>query len=290
MTVTARDGRSLEVLVAPGDGLPLVWHHGTPSAAVPFAPMLRAAAASGLRLVQVSRAGYGTSERRHGRTVVDVVEDTADVLDAIGTETFVTAGWSGGGPHALACAARLPGRCLAAATLAGVGPWSAEGLDFLAGMGPENLHEFGLAAEGEEALIPFLTEVAATLAVVAPEEVAAELGGLVADVDRDSLTGEFAEWTAELFHRSVVSGIGGWADDDLAFCAHWGFELEEVRVPVAVWQGGRDLMVPFAHGVWLASRVPGAEPNLFAEHGHLSLCVGHLEEIFAGLADAARPA
>ena len=78
--------------------------------------------------------------------MVDVAEDTAAVLDELGTDTFVTVGWSGGGPHALACAAALPGRCLAAASIAGVAPYAAKGLDWLAGMGPENVAEFGSSA------------------------------------------------------------------------------------------------------------------------------------------------
>jgi pimeloyl-ACP methyl ester carboxylesterase len=116
-SVALPDGRKLDVLTAgPSDGLPLVLHEGTPVGLVLYPPTVRAAEVHGLRVVLAARAGYEGSTPRPGRRVADVAGDTAAVLDELGADTFVTAGWSGGGPHALACAAALPGRCLAAAT------------------------------------------------------------------------------------------------------------------------------------------------------------------------------
>jgi pimeloyl-ACP methyl ester carboxylesterase len=281
--------RSLEVLVTgPDDGPALVFHSGTPSAAIPFAPLLDAAGAAGLRLVTWSRPGYGGSTPSPGRTVADVAADTAAVLDALGIDRFRTLGWSGGGPHALACAALLPGRCTAAATLAGIAPYPADGLDWPAGMGEENVEEFSLALEGEEALSLWLEEQAAGLAGVTADEVADSLGGLVSPVDVASLTGTFAEYLAAAFRRSVSTGIAGWRDDDLAFVRHWGFDVADIAVPVAVWQGDSDLMVPPAHGRWLADRIPGARDHLHPGEGHLSLAVGAMDRIVAELADLGR--
>jgi pimeloyl-ACP methyl ester carboxylesterase len=105
------DGRSLETWISgPEDGLPIVFHHGTPGSARPGRAMERSVHAHGLRFVGLSRPGSATSARRPGRRVVDVVDDTDAVLDSIGAETCVVGGWSGGGPHALACAARLERR------------------------------------------------------------------------------------------------------------------------------------------------------------------------------------
>src|SRR5262249_59603081 len=105
----------------------------------------RAAAERGFRLVQYTRPGYGGSTPAPGRRVADAAGDVAAVLDALGVAEFLTVGWSGGGPHALACAAGLPGRCLAAASMAGVAPYRAEGLDWLHGMAGENVAEFSAA-------------------------------------------------------------------------------------------------------------------------------------------------
>jgi pimeloyl-ACP methyl ester carboxylesterase len=146
-------GRRLDVVsTGPTDGLTFVFHGGTPSAAVPFGPAVDAVTGRGLRYVTYSRPGYAGSDPHPGRTVADAAADVAAILDHLGAGTFVTAGWSGGGPHALACAALLPSRCKAAATIAGVAPYSAEGLDWLAGMGKENHEEFGVALRGEQPL------------------------------------------------------------------------------------------------------------------------------------------
>jgi pimeloyl-ACP methyl ester carboxylesterase len=136
-----------------------------------------------------------------GRCVADIANDTAAVLDAVGAESFVTIGWSGGGPHALACAALLPERCRAAVTLAGVAPYDAEGLDWLAGMSDENVEEFTAALDGNEPLTRFLDAQATVLANVAGTDVADSLGGLVSAVDKAALTGEFAEYLAAVFRQ-----------------------------------------------------------------------------------------
>ncbi|HXR45690.1 MAG TPA: alpha/beta hydrolase, partial [Pseudolysinimonas sp.] len=150
------DGRSLDYIVSgPADGLPFVFHHGTPGAATPMRALEQAVHARGMRYVCASRAGYGGSDRLAGRAVVDVVADTSELLAALGAQECVVAGHSGGGPHALACAARLPG-VRAALVIAGVGPSGARDLAFLEGMGEENLVEFGAAAEGEDVLRRYL--------------------------------------------------------------------------------------------------------------------------------------
>jgi len=281
------DGGVLEALAGNTDDQPLVFHWGTPGAAVWFEPLAAAAARLSLRLVTYSRPGYAGSTPRPGRSVADAADDVAAVVDALGADSFVTLGWSGGGPHALACAARLPDRCLAAASLAGVAPFDAEGLDWLARMGPENVDEFSAALKGEDELDAAILKIAVDLETVQGADVAAALGGLVSDVDKQALTGEFADVLAESFRRSVSTGIAGWRDDDLAFTRSWGFDLGTIRPPVAVWQGGQDRMVPFAHGQWLAAHIPSARVHLYPDEGHLSLGVASLDRIVADLAGLA---
>jgi pimeloyl-ACP methyl ester carboxylesterase len=289
LTVRTPDGRDLEVLVGgPPDGLPVVFHSGTPAGPVAFDDYTDAAAASGLRYVTYARPGYGRSTAQHGRSVAAAAADVAAVLDRLGTDSFVTAGHSGGGPHALACAALLPDRCLASASIAGVAPWDADGLDWLAGMGPENLEEFAVVVRGEAALTPWLEDRAVGLRTIDRSEVIAAFGGLVPRIDKEVLTGEVADLVAAELRRAVEAGVAGWRDDDLAFARDWGVDLGAIRVPVSVWQGGEDLMVPFAHGEWLATHIAGASVHLFAEHGHLSLTVAHIPAIFADLATRAR--
>ena len=268
------DGRTLDVyLDGPERAVPLLFHNGTPSSGQLYAPFVEAASQRGLTMVSFSRAGYRSSTRNPGRSVADVIPDVAAVLDQLGAQRFYTLGWSGGGPHALACAALLPSRLIGAATVGGIAPYDAKGLDWMAGMGEENIAGFGAALAGEAALSTFLDEVAPSFASVTPDEVAARLGNLVSEVDRSAISGEAAAWLADVFRESVRNGIWGWHDDELAFVKSWGFDLGEIKVPVAIWQGSQDRFTPFAHGEWLASHIPGVQPHLLADHGHLSLGV-----------------
>jgi pimeloyl-ACP methyl ester carboxylesterase len=282
------DGRSLDVFLAgPETGTPLLFHIGTPGAGLPFTPFVETLAARGLRYVSFSRAGYGDSTRKPGRSVADVVADSQAVLNAIEAERSYVIGWSGGGPHALACAARLPG-VIAAATIGGVAPYPADGLDWTVGMGAENVEEFAAALAGPDELIAFKERAAPELRIVTPEQVADAFGDLIDDVDRGSLTGAFSEWMADIFHEALRVGYWGWFDDDMAFTKPWGFALDDIGVPVFVWQGAHDRMVPFAHGEWLAAHIPGARPRLFAEHGHLSLAVDSIPHIVDELLTVSR--
>ncbi|GAA0555204.1 alpha/beta hydrolase [Paractinoplanes ferrugineus] len=278
-TVVRPAGRTLEYLVeGPEDGLALVLHHGTPGAAINrdglFPP--------DVRLVLISRPGYATSTPNPGRDVASAAADTAAVLDAAGIAEFVTAGWSGGGPHALACAALLPGRCLAAATIAGVAPSDAEGLDWLAGMGAANVEEFGAARAGAAKLQAFLHEAAGPLATVRAADVVEAFGDLVSEVDKRALREGFADYLAASLRHALSAGIDGWRDDDLAFCKPWGFALADIATPVSLWQGDQDRMVPFEHGRWLAAGLPKAEVHLVPGAGHVSL-LSRIDQIVATL-------
>ncbi|HTU05914.1 MAG TPA: alpha/beta fold hydrolase [Trebonia sp.] len=282
------DGREIDVLTAgPDDGFPLVVHEGTPVGLVLNNRLAATAADRGLRVVLTARPGYEGSTARLGRRVADVAADVAAVLDALGDDTFVSIGFSGGGPHSLACAALLPGRCLAAASVAGVAPYPVDGLDFLAGMGPENIEEFSLAEQGQHALTPFLEKEAAALREITGEQIVAALGGLISGADADVLTGEFADDLAGGLRGAVREGIAGWRDDDLAFVTDWGFSLDDLAGRAAIWQGDQDRMVPFAHGQWLAAHIPSARAHLEPGAGHLTMTVTMIDRILDDLLDLA---
>jgi pimeloyl-ACP methyl ester carboxylesterase len=281
------DGRDLDVFESgPPDGRTLVYHHGTPGSSVPFRAMVAAAHRLGLRLVTASRPGYGDSTRHPGRSVADVAADTAAVLDAVGAERCLVAGWSGGGPHALACAARLADRVDAALIIAGVAPYPAEGLDWLAHMGEDNVVEFSKAMEGETALRPFLDEAREQLRHATGADLVTAMNSLLAPADRALFTGEVGEDMAAIFHEGLRIGADGWLDDDLAFVKPWGFSFAEVAVPTVLWQGTADLMVPVGHGQWLAEQIPGVVAHIQDGEGHLSIGIGSLDRMLQELVAA----
>jgi pimeloyl-ACP methyl ester carboxylesterase len=283
-TITLPDGRALEVEISgPDDGEVLLFHHGTPGASAQFGGMADEVHTRGLRLVTWSRAGYGASTRRAGRDVASEVADALAVLDHVGADTCFAAGWSGGGPHALACGALAPGRVRGVLCLAGVAPYDAEGLAFLDGMGQENHDEFGAALQGEETLRAYLDAARPELLAITADEIVGQLETLLPPVDRASLTGEFGDFLAGEFRQSVAVSVDGWLDDDLAFTRPWGFDLSAIAVPVHVWQGTDDLMVPIAHGRWLADHVPTAVVHLEEGQGHLSLGIAAMGRMLDAL-------
>lgn len=290
--LTLPDGRSLEYLTGGDpDGFPLVYHSGTPSAAVHDPLIWNASQRARLHLVTYSRPGYGASTSRplpEGWPVPIAADadDSAALLDHLGMGEFVTLGWSGGGPRALACAAMLPDRCRAAATLAGVAPVDAAGPDWSAGMGEENVRDFEAARLGRESYGPIAVEQVEELATVTAADIVAAFGGLVDEVDAAALSADMGAVVAASFNHAVAQGAGGMIEDTLQIVRPWGFELGGITVPVGVWQGGRDKMVPCEHGHWLAQAIPGARAHLYDDEGHISLAV-KIDEILADLRELA---
>lgn len=285
-TVTTLDGRRLAVHEA-GDagGLAVLAIYGTPMGARIYEPHAEDARTRGIRLVTFDRPGYGGSDPRPGRSVADFTDDAAAVADALGIERFGVWGISGGGPHALACAALLGDRVAAAASLAAPAPYGADGLDWLDGMGEDNVEEFGAALAGREALEPILRRQAAALADGSPADLRRAWETLLTPVDADALTDELAGFLFGNLTACLAPGVEGWLEDDLAFTADWAFDLGAIAVPLQVWQGEHDRFVPPAHGRWLASRIPGVDARLGDTDGHLTLFTQRVPEVHAWLVE-----
>lgn len=268
-------------------GAALVFHSGTPFPPVRWDALDAAARDHDLRLITYARPGYSGSSRHPGRAVADAAADTIAVLDHLGVGHFMALGHSGGGPHALACAALISDRCQAAVSLAGVAPFEAENLDWLAGMAEENIEEFTTVLKGEEHLRPYLVAYANRISQVRSDDVEASLAGLLSDVDRSALTDELADMMARSLRQAAEDGVDGWIDDDLAFAKSWGFDLGTIAVPVSVWQGRQDRMVPFAHGEWLHTNIKTSRSRLLDDEGHISLLTNRLGDILTDLVELA---
>jgi len=277
--IQAGDGRTIEVHEAGDpDGFPVVYHHGTPGSGL----LYEGWATPGIRLIGYDRAGYGASTRNAGRSIADVAADIDAIADALALDRFGTWGLSGGGPHALATGA-LCSRAVACASVAGVAPWGAEGLDWLAGMGEDNVKEFDLVLAGEDALRPAIERDRDEVRAASAEDIFKSFETLLGDADRRALTGELAGFVHASMTRGLDRSGDGWLDDDLAFVQPWGFELDAIPCPVLVVQGGDDRFVPKAHGEWLASHIRAAEAWIDDENGHLTLVQTRVAEVQAWL-------
>jgi len=267
-------------------GHTVVFHHGTPGSTNTMLAFEPLAQSGELFFVTTSRAGYGASTRHEGRNVASVVDDVHAALDALGRDSYVALGWSGGGPHALACAAVDAPRCVKAVTLASVTPSDVD-FDWTDGMGPENLEEFALAKTGGPAYEAYMESTCALMAEIDADNVVEMMAGLLPDADREVLEDDHAR---ELFATGIRYGFAhdwrGYFDDNVAFMEPWGFDPTAIAVPVALYFGDVDLMVPPTHGVWLAANVPSASTHRHAPEGHLSIYARHLDEVARDLASA----
>jgi len=273
-------GRTLAVLESGADeGRAVFGLHGTPGARVQWPQHVEDARARGIRTVTYDRPGYGESDPAPGRSVADAAADIAAIADALGIDHFAVTGGSGGTPHALACGALLADRVVAVAALANVAPWEAEGLDWLAGMGQDNLDEMSAAEEGEEALRRYLEPARAAMLAAGTEELADTLRSLLGPPDLAILTGEIAEFLHEQVRVGLAPGIEGWLEDDFAFVRPWGFRPEDIRVPVQLWHGTQDQFVSAAHTRWLAARIPGVETRIHEDDAHLSIQFARIAEV-----------
>jgi pimeloyl-ACP methyl ester carboxylesterase len=284
LDVTLADGRTLHVYDE-GDpqGRAVVVHHGTPSSGRLYPAQVDDARARGIRLIGYDRPGYGGSSAKPGRSVGAAASDVAELLDALDVDRFASWGHSGGGPHSLACAALLPGPCVAAAALACPGPYGVEGLDFLEGMGELNVEEFGTALAGAEALEPVIRRNQVELLSAGPDELRQGLLTVLSPVDQEAFTPEVGEWMYSIMVEGAGERIEGWRDDDLAFANPWGFDPADIRVPVLLLQGAHDLMVPPGHGRWLAARIPGVEAEIGDADGHITVAISRIPEVHAWL-------
>jgi pimeloyl-ACP methyl ester carboxylesterase len=278
------DGRVLKVVEA-GDpnGAAVVAHHGTPGSRLLWRGLIEDAEQRGIRILGYDRPGYGGSDPHPGRSAADAARDVAAIADALGIERLAVEGGSGGGPHALACAALLPDRVVAAASLAGVAPYPAEGLDWLQGMGQDNLDEFAATLEGREPLEGYLRAQADALLASEPEALADALRSLLSPPDAAILTGEIAEYLHTATREAIAERLDGWIDDDFVFVNPWGFELDDISTPVQLWHGAQDRFVPIAHGVWLAERILGVDARLLEGEGHLTIQLQRIGDVHGWL-------
>jgi pimeloyl-ACP methyl ester carboxylesterase len=239
------DGRILRYcLYGPADGSPVVLHGGSPSSRWKWPDLTYAMEQSKLRLLVYDRPGYGGSTRRIERTVADVVDDVLALANAHGWRRFAVFGGSGGGPHALACAALLADRVTRCAVLSGIKPG-----------------EPGKPPREETAVRSRLTKTAAEIMsrIDAGGPEVSTVPGPPAREDPDAMA---------RLRATFIDGMDGWVDDSLALAQPWGFEPEKITVPVEIWYGTDDSSIPSEHSEWLLTHIASAQGHPYTG-GHL---------------------
>jgi pimeloyl-ACP methyl ester carboxylesterase len=284
-TVHTADGRKLAVEEG-GDpaGRPVLVHAGTPNSRHLYEQHARDAAERGLRLIGYDRPGYGGSSPQPGRTVADCAADVRAICAELGIDRLAMWGISGGGPHVLACAALLPDLVTAAASLASLAPYEADGLDYFAGMGQDNVDDTRLLFDDEAAARAKTEEDRKGFLAASSDDLASGMASLLTPTDTAVLQGDLAKFMASSMQDGLSPGSEGWWDDN-CMLRPWGFELTDIAVPVQLLHGKQDMFVPFGHGEWLAAHIPGVEARLLDDDGHLTLIQNRIPEVHAWLSE-----
>lgn len=264
--VKAPDGRALAV-ESLGDprGRPVFLLHGMPGSRVGPHPRSTVLYRLGVRLISYDRPGYGDSTRQFGRRVSAAAADVRAIADDLKLDGFAVLGRSGGGPHALACAALLPERVSRVAVLVGLAPRNAAGLDWYAGMTPSNVHAYQEAERGHGRIADAM-EFRSRQIKDDPVRLLNGLRPELSPADREVVADNGLRRMLQSNYREAFRhGADGWIDDVLAFTADWGFKVEDIAVPSWLWHGTDDQFSPVEHSRWLGDHIPGAE--LFLEPG-----------------------
>lgn len=284
--VAMPDGRVLRVL-EDGDprGQPVLVHNGTPNSRLLFAGDVANAHKRGIRLISYDRPGYGGSTRQPGRSVAGCAADVRAIASDLGLDRLAVWGISGGGPHAIACAAVLPDLVPCVGVLASPAPWGVDGLDYFSGMGELNAKDTLLMLEDPVAARAKCERDRIEILTQDLPELMESLKTLLTPVDAAALTGELGEYLIDSFRSGMATSSDGWWDDEVAMLEPWGFDLDMIRTPVLLLHGRHDRFVPFAHGQWLAHAIPGVDARLSETDGHLTLTARRLDEVHAWLLD-----
>jgi pimeloyl-ACP methyl ester carboxylesterase len=270
-TLFARDGRRLRILVlGPRDGTPVFFLHGTPGSRLGPHPLPMRLHHLGIRLIAYDRPGYGGSDRLPGRLVRHAAEDVETIADELGLERFGVVGRSGGGPHALACAALLPERVERTAALVCLAPFHGEGLEWYEGMTESNVREYLVAETGAARLAPII-EANAEQIRKDPSRMLRNLGPELDQADwRVVADNSIRSGLKRAFAEAVRTSGGGWVDDARSFTLDWGFDPAAIKVPVYLWHGEQDRFSPVGHTRWLAARIPGSALEIAPDAAHFS--------------------
>ena len=255
--VETTDGRVLRVHDSGGaaaEAFTVIWHHGSPQSGELLEPLLLAARERSIRLIGYGRPSYGGSTPRPGRTVASAASDVEEIADALRLTSFTVMGASGGGPHALACAALLPDRVNATVCLAGIAPYTTD-FDWFDGMvAPGGLHA-ALEGRGARELFAQTDEFDENSFIPA---------------DYAALSGAWSSLGADA-GRAGDEWPDGLIDDDVAFTMPWGFELAAIESPVLLVQGDLDRVVPESHARWQLAQLPDGELWRRPNDGHVSV-------------------
>lgn len=255
----------------------LILHHGTPTSMTVWGTWLAAAAEEGIRAIAFTRPGYASSDRKVGRSIIDANEDLVEILNQLAVEKFVSVGWSGGGPYALASG--LLNKCSGVQLIASVSPYDAEDFDWFQDQTPEMVEEAKISARSLEDSINFKENYYKEFRDMTAEQFLTEYAKRSSFESFETTYREFSKDLSFSMHEALRDGVIGYAEDEYAFLRNWGFETKEIQVPVLIWQGLDDLSVSPHMARWLNANISNPTLKLLEGQHHSSIMVEKRAEI-----------
>ena len=277
--ITLADGRRLGYTEygAP-EGNPVFYFHGFPGSRFGWAAFDPDDTAANLnaRIIAVDRPGYGLSDAKRGRELLDWPDDVVELADALALDRFAVLGISGGGPYASACAVKIPERVTTTAIVCGMGPAAA----------PGSKEGASWIFPGKPPLLrwPMLMVIAMTVRKQ-PDKFIGRMNEWVSRPDRALLQAHpgLATMIADDWREAFRSGIGGTYQEAGLYARPWGFRLQEITVDVHLWHGEQDKNVLGSVGHYVADAIPNCQATFFENEGHFSIIYNHMEEILSVL-------
>ena len=255
----------------------LILHHGTPTSMTVWGTWLAAAAELGIRAIAFTRPGYASSDRKVGRSIIDANEDLVEILNQLAVENFVSVGWSGGGPYALASG--LLNKCSGVQLIASVSPYDAEDFDWFQDQTPEMVEEAKISARSLEDSINFKENYYKEIRDMTAEQFLTEYAKRLSFESFETTYREFSKDLSFSMHEALRDGVIGYAEDEYSFLRNWGFETKEIQVPVLIWQGLDDLSVSPHMARWLNANISNPTLKLLEGQHHSSIMVEKRAEI-----------
>lgn len=278
--IRLKDGRRLGYAeYGDPNGKPVVHFHGNPCSRLEGVGYRdRVAARLGVRLVMPDRPGFGISDFKPNRAILDWADDVVELADALNLEHFAVMGYSAGGPYAAACAFKIPQRLTAVGIVSGIGPIDAPGA--LEGMTKTNRTGFTLGPKAPWLLRLYWWNFARQLRGN-PERFITQRSAQRPEPDRVALADpEVREIYINVWREGFRHGARGATWETLLFARSWGFHLQDIHIPVYLWHGELDNAAPIKY---MASAIPDCRAKFFPQDGHISLIVNHYEELLRAM-------
>lgn len=283
-TIKLPDGRALG-FAEYGDpnGRPVLHFHGFPSSRYEFCGQVTDEIAARLhaRVIVVERPGFGLSDFQSGRTVVEWPNDVVAFADALHLDRFSATGFSGGSAYVAACAWKIPQRLVRAGIVSGVSPLDAPGA--FDGMNKTDRQGYNLARRAPLLLRVVYWWVARDLRrdpVAFFSNYAKELS----EPDRAAFArAEVLQMLSRAATGAFRSGARGVTWDNVLLARPWGFSLQDIAMPVFLWHGEADKVVPPSQGQYLARSIPNCQSKFYPNEGHISLITRQYEEILGAI-------